>query len=109
MNNVYIERTVLITVLLSEPFDIEFAKDVELQEEWFFDHFHRFVVRQINHDRVNGMMDEMTVADSMIKNGAFDETKYLHIISANPVGSKSSFYHCIDILKKAKFAMHLDV
>lgn len=99
MKSEHIERAVLSTALFSEVFDIPHAK-TELKEEWFTTPFRKAVARQINHDRAIGLMDDTIVADNLSKGGNLDQSEYLAIIAANPLGSEKMYFSALGQLKK---------
>lgn len=100
MNTYDNERTVLSTVLLSEPFGLQFAEHTELREEYFIDHFHKLVVKEINHARQLGLMDELIVMDALRQKGVMDDFKFSMILAANPFGTEKQFQYQMEILER---------
>jgi len=106
MDNIFIERTILSTVLMAEPFDIEHAKIAEIKEEWFSNLFHKSVVRHINICRQIGIVDELIVMEAMLKDGTYNDSLFIDILATNPFGSSLMFRHAITVLKSKKKKLH---
>jgi len=97
-----IEKSVLSSVMFAGTFnDRSQIKDVELNEEYFGNYFHKAVAKVINALRSKGKpTDELTVSFYLQKNNLFHEQNFLAILTANPFGSLSSVNHYIGVLKE---------
>lgn len=105
-----IEKSILATVLFSnhQKEHESFFENFELKEEYFQDHFHRLVAKQINHNRSIGLstQDEYIV-DAMDKTGTLTN-QMIEILSAN-VFSKHLFEVYYRQLTKPKLSQHWDI
>lgn len=106
-----LERSILSTILFSHHQfkDEEFFNNVELKEEYFQHHFHKLIVKQINHNKALVIpFQEEYICDTMAENGTLDHNQWLNIMATNPFG-KSLFEVYYNKLQHPKTSLHLGV
>jgi hypothetical protein len=99
MNTYDNERTVLSTILLSEVYDLEFAQNTSISEDYFSHPFHKIVAKTINEAKKLGMMDELIVMDMLQRKNLMDDYLFSMILAANPFATKKQFDYQMDIIR----------
>lgn len=105
------ERSVIATFLFA---DMSRAEDIiratELREEWFTTIEHKRIIHAINHLKITGFYDELTVHDYLIKNGSNTTIVELEqCLDRNIAGSKSTLDHWISVIKSSIKNLHEDI
>ena len=110
-NEYFIEVSILSTVLFAhhQCKDEEYFNNLELKEEWFLIHFHKIIVRAINHNKAKALpIYEEFIADALSIRGQLDFELWTTIISANPF-SKVLFEKYLETLQKPKTSLYYEV
>lgn len=105
-----IEKSILSTILFSHHSkeDEAYLNSVELYEEYFSDHFHKLVVRQINHNKALGLSTQEEFITNAMGIAGTLTNQMLEIIAANPF-SKHLFETYYKQLTKPNLSKHWDI
>jgi len=105
-----IEKSIISTILFShhQKEDEDYFNNIELKEEHFTDHFHKLVVKQINHNKAKGLnTHEDFITEAMSVNGTLTN-QMLEIMTANPF-SRHLFEVYYNQISKPKLSKHWEI
>ena len=107
----FIDVGILTTIMFAHHScsNEDYLHNVELREDYFLNNFHKTIVRQINHNKLNSVpiFNEL-IEINLIENRTMDYGLWHTIINANPFG-KTLFDAYYEKIKEPKTSLYYEV